>query len=195
MRTAVCLLLGALAGCATSNDFRGSRPPDAQDFVYSSAATEDFYAESLTNPAAVNLTPLPKGTTSVVVGYKRIYDRRADSVRIYKTEARRSGKLVTFEVTDVATGAPVLSFGRVIADVKFPSGDTNSCIKAFLCEHSSQLQCEANRTCKDQLWAIDCPIDPQTTVSVHGFIAPNTVLCQSISEVVDRFQGLVFSQE
>jgi hypothetical protein len=198
MRTAVCVLLLSLMGCATTTDFRGSRPPDAQDFVYSTAGKEDVFTESLTNPIAINLTPIPKGTTNVVVGYKRVHDRGANTVRVFRTDARREANAVTLTVTDVATNEVV--FTRRLQDdtgggsPTLPSGDVNACIAAFMCEHSSKLQCEANRTCQPQGWGLICPISPTVSISVHGVIRPNSLRCTILDHVVD-FEGLVFSQE
>ncbi len=198
MRTAACLLLLSLAACATTPDFRGSRPPDARDFVYSTAGNEDGLVESLTNPVAINLTPIPRGTTSVVVGYKRVHDTRANTVRVFRTDARREANAVTLTVTDVATSEVVLT-RRLQDDTggggpTLPPGDLNACIAAFMCENSSKLQCEANRTCQPQGWGLICPIDRDTSVSVHGVIRPNSIRCTILDHVVD-FEGLVFTKE
>ena len=117
MRTTVSSIvvvsLLALASCKPAHDagdLRGSLPAaDVQGYLYSRIENGNQSAESLTNPAVVDLTPQPKGTTSVVIGYKRVVDKKAQTARTYKTEARRSGNDVTLVVTDIATNAVVVN--------------------------------------------------------------------------------------
>jgi hypothetical protein len=187
----------ALVSCKTPSgegDLRGSLPAaDVQGYVYSQNDDGTVQSESLVNPAMMNLTPLPKETTSAVIGYKRIHDRKANTTHTYKTEARIAGNGVHIVVTDTDTRGQVL-------DVRLPEpsphetqfSSINECIADFLCKNGSALQCEANRTCRDQFWALIC-CTPNGCVSVHGVVHPNTLRCQILSNVVD-FNGLVLSR-
>ena len=200
--SSVLLLLVALSSCKPTasggGDLRGSLPAsDIQGYAYTKSEDANTSTESLVNPAVINLTPLPKGTTSVVIGYKRIVDRKTNTAHTYKNEARIAGKDVTLVVTDTVNNQEVLN-------VKFPEAQphagaqfisANECAADFLCKNGSALQCEANRTCKDQRWAtLCCPPDGGVCVSVHGVIQPTTIRCQIISNVVD-FNGLVLTQQ
>jgi len=75
-----------------------------------------------------------------------------------------------------------------------PRAVTQACIADLLCEKQSQLQCEANRTCRDQFWARTCCLRDGLCFSVHGVVRPNTLRCQVIGPVGD-FGELVFSQQ
>ncbi len=204
MRTAfppiVLVSLLALASCkpaADGGDLRGSLPAaDVQGYLYSSVGNDKQSAESLTNPAVVDPAPQPKGTTNVVIGYKRVTEGTAPSARTYKTEARRSGNDVTLVVTDVATNEAVL-------DTRFPTAEPHpaggpvfptlqACISDFLCKNQSSLLCEANRTCRDQFWGLTCCLSNGTCVSVHGVVRPNALRCRLIGPIAD-FEAVVFS--
>ena len=215
MRSAVSTLLAvsllALVSCKkpvepgpgpspapAEGDFRGSLPAaDVQGFSYSKVENDQQSAESLTNPAVVSLTPFPKETTNVVVGFKRVRDKAANTSRTYKTEVRRAGKEVTLVVTDIANN-------EVVVNTRFPDplphpevqqfDSLQACINDFLCKNGSALQCEANRTCQPQFWGLICCIKGQQfCVSVHGVVRPNTLRCQIIGPIVD-FEATVFSQ-
>jgi len=190
----------ALVSCKTPSrdgDLRGSLPAaDVQGYVYAKSDDGNITTESLTNPAMVNLTPLPKGTTSAVIGYKRIRDQKANATHTYKTEARISGNDVTLVVTDTASNEAVLNIKFPEAQPHAADGQFNTigeCLADFFCRNGSALQCEANRTCRDQFWAVICCLKSGLCVSVHGVVHPNTLRCQILSQVVD-FQGLVLTQ-
>ena len=191
------LLLLTLAACATSTQKFDDSLPGAAGFLYTRIDHDNVTAESLINPSVVNPTPQPKGTTSVLIGYKRIYDSRADRTRTYKTEARRGDNgVTTLVVTDFETN-------EIVQTVRMPEGssggtaagggDVNACINAFLCANSSALQCEANRTCLGQPWSLLCPISDTLSVSVHGVIRPNSLRCQVIGPITD-FEAVVFTR-
>jgi len=195
MRNAICVCLVLLIGCATAG-FRDSMP-DARGFSYMEMENDHGKVETLTNPAAIDLTPQPKRTGSVLVGYKRITDRAAGTTRTYKTEVRRSGNDATLVVTDVASGETVLSsrFPEAAAHAERETFDTiAACINDFLCKNSSALQCEANKTCRDQFWSLICCLKNGSCVSVHGVIHPNTLRCQVIGQVTD-FEAVIFSRD
>ncbi|MEK6371537.1 MAG: hypothetical protein AABO58_02470 [Acidobacteriota bacterium] len=200
----VLLLLVAVGSCKTAGDLRGSLPAaDTQGYLYSRVDNGRQSAESLTNPAVVNLTPQPKGTTSVVVGYKRVHDRTENTTRTYKTEVRRSGNDLSLVVTDIATNEMVVNTPFPAAQDDHGGGTTTprgtfdsvqACINDFLCKNGSALQCEANGTCRDQFWGLICCLkDSPFCVSVHGVVRPNTLRCQIIGPITD-FEAVVFSQ-
>jgi hypothetical protein len=196
------VLLVALTHCkpgaSGDGDLRGSLPAsDIQGYAYTKSEDANITAESVVNPAVMSLTPLPKGTTNVVIGYKRIVDRKTNASHTYKNEARIAGNDVTLVVTDTASNQEVLN-------IKFPeaqphAGETQfstlgECLADFFCRNGSQLQCDANRTCRDQFWAIICCLKSGLCVSVHGVVHPNTIRCQIISNVID-FNGLVLTRQ
>ena len=197
----VVVSLLALVSCKTparEGDLRGSLPAaDVQGYHYASTDDGNIATESVVNPAMIDLTPLPKGTTNVVVGYKRVVDRKANTTHTYKTEARIAGNDVTLVVTDTATNQAVLN-------VKFPEAQPHAaggaqfdtlaeCLADFFCRNGSALQCAANRTCHDQFWAVICCLKSGLCFSVHGVVHPNSRRCQIIGPVID-FEGLVLSQ-
>lgn len=197
----ISLLALALASCksATGGDgLRGSVPAeDVQGYSYSRIENDNQSAESLTNPAAIDPTPQPQGTTNVVIGYKQLVDKKAQTTTTYKSEARRSGNDVTLVVTDLATNQAVLDT-RFPPVVPHPEGgpvfdSLQACISDFLCKNGSALQCEANRTCRDQFWGLICCLRSGACVSVHGVVRPNTLRCQVIGPITD-FEAVVFAQ-
>lgn len=196
----VSLLAFPLAACKSTSGgggLRGSLPAgEAQGYSHSRIEKDNQSAESLTNPAVIDLTPQPKDATNVVIGYKQVVDGSAGTARTYKTEARRSGNDVTLVVTDLATNQAVLDT-RFPPPVLHPEGgpvfdSLQACINDFLCKNGSALQCEANRTCRDQFWGLICCLRSGTCVSVHGVVRPNTLRCQVIGPITD-FEAVVFA--
>jgi hypothetical protein len=199
--TIVVLSLLALASCKSATgegDLRGSLPAqDVRGYLYSKVENNSQSSEALTNPDVVDLTPQPRGTSNVVIGYKRVTDNAARTTHTYKTEARRAGDDVALVVTDVDTEGVVL-------DTRFPPAEPHApgapvfdslqaCINDFLCKNQSALLCEANRTCRDQLWALTCCLSNGQCFSVHGVVRPTTLRCQVVGPITD-LEAIVFSR-
>lgn len=160
----------------------------------------------MTNPAAMDMTPLPKETTRLVVGYKRVHDRAAGTTRTYRTEARRAGKVVTLVVTDLASG-------EVVPEQRLPNDDDDgtpppprdcdlfpsvqACLHDFICANKSRFECEANKSCATLYPGVTCCAKVNGVcqcVSTHLMIRPTSLICQMLDGVVD-FEGLGFTQE
>src|SRR5262245_50000181 len=192
----VCLLLIAFVSCKTGpkGDLRDTVGQDVRGYVYSKGEDDSTIAEAVINPAVVNATPLDKNAASTVVGFKRVTDKKTNTTRTYRTEARRSGEAVSLVATDVATNQAVL-------DIKFDppvrhgvtTYDTlQECINDFFCHEGAALKCEANKTCKDQFAALICCLKNGTCFSVHLVIRPTTIRCQLIGPLPDDVLAIAF---
>jgi len=190
------LALGALASCkpttADGTDLRESlRDVDVQGYFYAKVDDDIASTESLTNPAVAKLTPLDKSTTKVVLGYKRVHDKRANTTKTYRAETLRSGNDISLVVTDIATN-------EVVVKDRFPPPQPHAdgfdtlqeCINDFFCKEGAALQCEANRTCKAQFAALICCLKNGTCFSVHLIIRPNRLRCFLVDLIPD-LEGIV----
>lgn len=210
-----CLFVLALSlGLLTSCTNPPPPPPSPRDELVNSlkganvdgfdfATTEDDSeaVASLTNKTVRGLVNMDTGPASLVLRYTRVRDRKANTTKTYKTEMIKAGKEVTLQVTDIASNEVVSknTFTHVEGHNQPPDGgppkfDTlEDCIKDFDCTRRGALQCEANRTCKDQFAALICCLKNGQCFSVHLIIRPTSLKCLIINFFPD-FEGFVLTQ-
>ena len=152
---------------------------------------------SLTNGAVRNVITIDEGTTNTVLGYSSVTDKKANTTRTYKAEAVKTGASLAVVVTDVVTGEVV---SKDTFPVPQPHGggqptfdSLEACIKDFDCKNRGALQCEANRTCKDQFAALTCCLTNGQCFSVHLIIRPTSLRC-TLLDVIPDLEGLVLTQ-
>jgi hypothetical protein len=166
------------------------------------ATTEDDAQEvaSLTSKAVKELTNMDSGPTSIVLRYTRVKDKKANTAKTFKAEMTRSGKELTLQVTDI--GSSEIVSKNTFTPVAHDPGPTprpqtfntlEDCIRDFDCNRRGALQCEANRTCKDQFAALSCCLNNGQCFSVHIIVRPTSLRCVLISVVAD-FEGFVLTQ-
>ena len=161
-------------------------------FDFSTREDDASAVAALTNSAVRSLITLDKGANGVVLQYARVKDKKANSTRTYKTEVLRNGNALTLQVSDLATNA-------VVSKDNFPTATPHDeqkfttleeCLKDFDCKHRGELQCEANRTCKDQFAAIICCLADGSCFSVHLIIRPTSLRCR-FNDLIPNLEGLV----
>ena len=167
-------------------------------FDFGSTENDAQLVTSFTNSNVKSVIRLEGGTNSVVLKYTSVKDKAKNTTATYKTELSRSGNTLAMLVTDFATGAVVSRDTFPTPTPHDPAGPTfdslEDCIKDFDCKHKGALQCEANRTCKDQFAALICCLKNGQCFSVHLVIRPTRPLCQLLSWVTD-FEAVVFSTQ
>ena len=212
MRSAFCLVtaLVCLASVSSCNTTAPDQKPDARaelirslkganvdGYVFATRDDESQVLASLTNGAVRNLITIEESATNTVLRYTSVTDKKANTTKTYKAEAVKTGTSLAIVVTDIATG-DVLS--RDTFPTPQPHGadqprfDTlEACIKDFDCKNRGALQCEANRTCKDQFAALTCCLTNGQCFSVHLIIRPTSLRCQLL-DVIPNLEGLVLTQ-
>jgi len=165
------LSLGLLCSCKSPaepsprDELVGSlKGANVDGFDFASSEDEVQAVASLTNRAVRGLVIMDTGPTNLVLRYTRIKDRKTNTVKIYKAEMVKAGKELTLQVTDIVSNEVVSrnTFPRTEGHTpgdpgRPPTFDTlEDCIKDFNCTRRGALQCEANRTCKDQFAALIC---------------------------------------
>ncbi len=111
---------------------------------------ENKIITSLTNSAVRKPIDLNKAGPSLILRYTQVKDKKKKTTRTFKSEVKTDGPNVAIIVRDLVTN-------RVISKKSFPSPiphqtghqTLEQCIQDFRCMHGGELQCEANRTCKD----------------------------------------------
>jgi hypothetical protein len=163
-------------------------------YNFSLQEDENKVVTSLTNSAVRKPIDLNKTGTGLVLSYTQVKDKKKKTTRTFKSEVKTDGPNVAIIVRDLVTN-------RVISKNSFPSPiphdetgheTLEQCIQDFRCKHGGELQCEANRTCKDQYAALICCLNG-SCYSVHLVFHPNTLRCQILSNV-PPLEGLVLSR-
>ena len=165
-------------------------------FDFESTETDAQLVTSFTNSNVKNVITLEGGTSSVVLKYTSVKDKAKNTSTTYKTELSRSGNTLAMLVTDFASGAIVSRDTFPTPTPHDPAGPTfdslDDCIKDFDCKHKGELQCEANRTCRDQLAALTCCLKNGQCFSVHLVIRPTRILCQLLPPWITDIKAAVF---
>ncbi len=215
----VLLSLGLIGSCQPATPESGSATPGAtpgaktndprEEFVKSlKGANADGYlfateeqdnqvVTSLTNSAVRNLITLDPKATNLVLRYTGVKDKKTNSTQTTKTEVIKTGDAVALQVTDIATGQVVSKDSFPTAEPHLPSGPTfdtlEACIADFNCKRRGELQCEANRTCKNQFAALTCCLKNGQCFSVHLIIRPTRLRC--LIATFPDLEGLVLSRQ
>ena len=155
---------------------------------------------SLTSKTVKDLINMDSGPANLVLRFTRVKDKKANTVKILKTEIIKTGKDLTLQVTDIGSNDIVSK--NTFTPVAHGSGDGGrsqafdtlaDCIRDFDCTRRGALQCEANRTCQDQFAALICCLKNGQCISVHFVIRPTSLRCQLIS-VIPNVEGFVLTQ-
>ena len=170
-------LLGSLKGANLEGFYFETRDDDAQEIA------------SLTNGIIADAIKLDSDAT-LVLRYTRVKDKKANTSKIYKTEAIKTGNQLTLQVTDIATGGSVI---KETGEFPAPPAATidTQCNPAFksvedcICSQRAALLFEANRTCKTQQGNAFCCINGTQLISVHFFVMPTRLIC-----LIGVFEGI-----
>jgi hypothetical protein len=201
------LALGAVGSCTTTApdqkpDLRAEltsslKGANVDGYVFATKEDDGRVLASLTNSAVRNLITIEGGTTNTVLAYTRITDKKANTTKTYKAEAVKTGTSLALVVTDIATGDVLSKDTFPVPEPHGTGGPTfdslEACIKDFECQRRGALQCEANKTCKDQFAALTCCLTNGQCFSVHLIIRPTTFRC-TLLEVIPNLEGLVLKQ-
>jgi hypothetical protein len=177
---------------------RSLKGANVQGYIFETREDDAQAVASLTNPAVRSLIRLEPGTNSVVLSYTSVKDKKSNATKTYKSEVNRAGEALSILVTDFATGEVVSKDPFPVATPHDPAGgpkfDTlEACIADFNCKHRGELQCEANRTCKNQFAALTCCLNNGQCFSVHLIIRPTSLRCQIIGNIPD-LEGIVLAR-
>lgn len=174
----------------------------AVHFFYSAAENADQSSAALTSPTAQGLIEAAKIDKPMVLRYTAIKDKKSQQVTYYKTELTRKDNAVTLTATDITNNKMLWekTFDDRIPDLDTilqpPASGYNSiqdCINDFNCKHRGELQCEANKTCKDQFAALTCCLTNGQCFSVHLIITPTSIRCRLL-DLIPEVDGLVFER-
>jgi hypothetical protein len=175
---------------------------DVQGYLFSFNEGETQTTTALTNKAVQNVISLGKRDTGVVLQYTRVENNKNDTSKTYMSEITKQNGPLRLIVTDLETN-------DVIEEGSFPdpeptcSGEPpgqfdsiNACVDAFNCTNRGPLQCEANRTCKNQFAALTCCLKNGSSISVH-LIIPPAVLTKAclLRNLTPELLGVVLSQD
>jgi hypothetical protein len=176
---------------------RSLKGANVDGYVFATREDDSQVLASLTNSAVRNLITIDEGTTNTVLRYTSVTDKKTNTTKTYKAEAVKTGTSLAIVVTDIVTG-DVLSRDTFPVPAPHGSGEPTfdsleACIKDFDCKNRGALQCEANRTCKDQFAALTCCLTNGQCFSVHLIIRPTTLRC-TLLDVIPNLEGLVLKQ-
>jgi hypothetical protein len=178
---------------------RSLKGANVEGYQFGVKEDDAFVVTSLTNGAVRDVMKIGDEASRTPLQYTRVLDKKSKAENLYRTEVVRDATSLALVVTDMASDV-VASRRPFPAPDKTPppppaSGfdSLQQCIADFHCEHGGQLQCEANRTCQDQLAALTCCLKSGDCYSVHLVIKPTTPRCQ-IRDLVPQLEGLVLTQ-
>jgi hypothetical protein len=150
---------------------------------------------ALTNPAVNDVVTVAAGDSSIPIRYTTIRDRATNTSTTYKAELVRSGKSVSFVVTDIATNREVqrASFSDDDNGGERPpvggSCDFHSCTDAendYKCNQEPRLRCEANGDCKTRFGHYTCDsVIPNACDHYTTIVVPTSPRCASLNTVTD----------
>lgn len=204
--TLYATLLALLASCqGTTADprtelARSLKGADVEGYAFAMKEDDAFVVATLTNPQARTVLKLGEAQR-IPLQYTRVLDRKTKSTTLYRTDVVRDKSSLALLVTDFATGAVVSrrGFPAPQDDGTPPPATTTGydsleqCIADFNCEHGGQLQCQANRTCQDQLAALTCCLKSGDCYSVHLVIKPTSPRCM-LKDLVPPIEGVVLER-
>jgi hypothetical protein len=191
---------GSTPGAKTSDPreelVRSLKGANVDGFLFATEEQDNQVVTSLTNSAVRNLITLDKGATNLVLRYTSVKDKKANSTQTTKTEVVKTGNALALQVTDIATGQVVSKDAFPPPGSHVPTGPTfdtlEACIQDFNCTRRGALQCEADRTCKNQFAALTCCLKNGQCFSVHLIIRPTRLRC--LVATFPDLEGLVLSQ-
>jgi len=179
---------------------RSLKGANVDGYLFATDEDDTQVTASLTNSAVRDLIKLDSAT-SLVLRYTSVQTKNAKDTKTYKTEVTKAGTSLTLQVTDIATGA-VVSKNTFPPPQPHNTGETGTaptfdtleaCINDFNCKFRGALQCEADRTCKDQFAALTCCLKNGQCFSVHLIIRPIPFRCR-LTGFIPGVEGLVLSQ-
>jgi hypothetical protein len=164
-----------------------------EGFHFATEEDESQTVASLTKSAVRNRVTLDNSTANLVLKYTLVKEKKAGAQRTYKTEVVKTGKKLALVVTDIASN-------EVVSRTEFPEPQQHDlpdgpatfdsleeCIADFYCTTAPALQCEANRTCKDQYWCLLCCLNDGMCFSVLLMIRPTALRCK-LSVLIPNFE-------
>jgi hypothetical protein len=186
--------LGIAGSCgqAASDDpksglIQAAKGADLKGYAFASTEDDSAATASFTSPVVKTDLALKDGS-NVVVGYKAVRDRKKNTTTNYRQEIARSGRSVSFVLTDLGTNQVVdrqtLAVPQDDGNGGGGGGSETSCppcsqvMHDWECNRRSALLCEANRTCQIQHDHLICGDGcPHFTM----FVAPTRPICSLVS--------------
>ena len=157
---------------------------------------ENNIVASLSNGILNKPAHLDKLNDNLVLGYVQVTNKKKRTIRTFQCEVIKDDTTVAITIRDLGTG-------RLLSKNLFPSPTRHDhrtqfktieeCIRDFQCMQGGQLQCEANRTCKNQYVSMICCLKNGFCFSVHLVFRPTSARCQILS-IVPHLEGLVVSK-
>lgn len=159
---------------------------DLGGFYYSVEEDENQVVASFTNSDIENVIIMDYNTNLVDLKYTLIKEKKSNTKNYYKSEIVKTNGRLSLIITDIYADSivmskdfPDLGLGQNDSIISSPNHKTlQECIEEFNCTRSPALQCEANRTCKDQFASITCCLSDGQCFSVHFVISPTTFKCR-----------------
>jgi hypothetical protein len=207
LHPAAFVLLALLAACKASAPdpradlARSLKGANVEGYQFTMKEDDAFVVTSLSNPQARTVMKLGDAQRTPLQ-YTRVFDRKANSQMLYRTDLVRDKSRLALVVTDLAKGT-------VVSRRDFPAPEDDGtppptpgttgydsigqCIADFNCEHGGQLQCQANRTCQEQLAALTCCLKSGDCYSVHLVIKPTAPRCL-LKDLVPPIEGVMLER-
>lgn len=176
---------------------RSLKGANVDGYLFATEEQDNQVVTSLTNSAVRNLITWDNSATNLVLRYTGVKDKKTNTTQTSKTEAVKTGNALAIQVTDIATGQVISKDTFPTAEPHLPTGPTfdtlEDCIKDFNCTRRGALQCEADRTCKNQFAALICCLKNGQCFSVHLIIRPTRLRC--LIATFPDLDGLVLSRQ
>ena len=158
---------------------RSLKGADVNGYLFATKEEEDRITTSLTNPALGNPVKLDSNN-SLVLGYASVKDKKTNATKTLKAEVVKIDNALKLHVTDIGTNQLVLD--EVFVPRACPAGEPvfgtlTECFNDFNCKVRPELQCEANRTCRNLLFGLDCCLKDGTRIEALMIIRPTARRC------------------
>ncbi len=183
---------------------RSLKGANLEGYYFATEEDDTQVVASLTNNVVRNLIKLDSGTNNLVLRYTIVKDKKKNTTMTYKTEVVKTDTVLTLLVTDIATGGVVSintfpdpePHNEVDTIDSPPTFDSiEDCIKDFNYTGGCALQCEANRTCKNQFAHLLCCIENDLCFGVLMIINPTTLKCRlSAGVAIPDVEGFILSR-
>lgn len=181
----VLLSLSFIYSCKTT-------PPDAREELVRSLKGADVtgylltmkeddnqITTSLTNGALRNPVKFDS-TNRLVIGYASVKDKKTNATRIFKAEIVKRDDKFTLQTADIGSDAATTTLpfpNPGVCDSEPIFNSSAECQADFDCKERPALLCEANRTCKPQLFHRLCCLKDGNITDAFGFINPTKLTC------------------
>jgi hypothetical protein len=136
---------------------------------------------SLTNGALRNPVKLDDGGT-LILGYANINDKKTNTTKTLQAEVARSGDAYNLHLKDLVADIRLIDerFAPRICPGEPVFNNLDECFDDFNCKVRPELQCEANRTCKNIYTEVRCCFRDGTRIHALVIIRPTARRCVAV---------------